>query len=161
MGSRVEKVGKNVEQASEMEQRGIEQGEQDAAEVGEIKSIIEGMDTDVDEDIVSAMEATREAAKSEGADHMNTETHGMLEQGYDVANEAINEGTDQSRRSRQSAADFSSIMGVSEFGSSTAEASAANAEAIAGQFDSHVENAQKGIEDSEDRFNELLEDILG
>lgn len=161
MGSRVEKVGKNVEQASEMEQRGIEQGEQDAAEVGEIKSIIEGMDTDVDEDIISAMEATREAAKSEGADHMNTETHSTLEQGYDVANEAIDEGTDQSQRSRQSAADFSSLTGVSEFGSSTAEESAANAESIAEQFDEHVENAQQGIEDSEERFNELLEDILG
>ena len=161
MGSRVEKVGKTVEQASQLEQRGIEQGERDASEVSEIKSVIEGMDTDVDEDIISAMEATREAAKSEGADHMNTETHSMLEEGYDVATDAINEGTDQSRKSHQAASEFSSITGISEFGSGTAEASSANAENIAGQFEEHVENAQKGIEDSEDRFNELLEDILG
>lgn len=161
MGSRVEKVGRTVEQASQLEQRGIEQGEQDASEVREIKSIIEGMDRDVDEDIVQAMEATREAAKGEGADHMRTETHSMLEEGYDVANEAISEGTEQSGKSRQAAADFSSLTGVSEFGSSTAKASSANAENIAEQFDQHVEDAHKGMEDAEDRYNELLDDILG
>lgn len=161
MGSRVEKVGKIVEQASELEQRGIEQGEKDTAEVSEIKSIIEGMEKDVDEDIVEAMDATREAAKSEGADHMRAETHGMLEEGYDVADEAITEGTEQSGKSRQTAADFSSMTGVSEFARNTAEASASNAENIAVQFDEHVEDAQRGMEESEDRYNELLDDILG
>lgn len=161
MGSRVEKVGQNVEKASEMEQRGLEQGEKDASEVKEIKSIIEGMDKDVDEDIVEAMDATREAAKSEGIDHMDSEVHGQLEEGYDVANEAINEGTEQAGKSRQAAADFSSISGVSEFGSSTAESSSSNAENIAEQFDEHVETAEQGIEDTEDRFSELEEDILG
>ena len=45
------------------------------------------MDRDVDEDIVEVMDVTREAAKSEGIDHMNSEVHGKLEEGYDVANE--------------------------------------------------------------------------
>lgn len=161
MGSRVEKVGKTVEKASQLETRGIEQGEKDASEVSEIKSIIEGMDTDVDEDIVEAMEATREAAKNEGADHMRTETHGMLEEGYDVADEAITEGTDQSGRSRQAAADFSSMSGVSEFGKGTSETSASTAEAIASQFDEHVSNAEHGMEEAEDRYQNLLDDILG
>ena len=92
---------------------------------------------------------------------MDSEVHGQLEEGYDVANEAINEGTEQGEKSRQAAADFSSLSDVSEFGSSTAESSAANAENIAEQFDEHVENAEQGIEDSEDRFSELEDDILG
>ena len=95
MGSRLEKVRQNVENASRIEQKGVEQGERDASEVREIKSIIEGMDRDVDDDIVEAMEATREAAKSEGADHMRTETHRTLESGYQVAQDAIQEGNDQ------------------------------------------------------------------
>lgn len=161
MGSRVEKVGKTVEQASELEQCGIEQGENDASEVSEIKSIIEGMDTDVDEDIVEAMEATREAAKNEGADHMRTETHEMLEEGYDVADDAITEGTDQSRKSTQAAEDFSGITGVSEFGRNTSENSSRSSENIAGQFDEHVEHAEGEMEESEDRYEDLLDDILG
>ena len=161
MGSRVEKVGQNVEKASEMEQQGLEQGEKDASEIREIKSIIEGMDKDVDEDILEAMDATREAAKSEGIDHMDSEVHGQLEQGYEVGEDAINEGSEQAEKSRQAATDFTSAGGVSEFGSSTAESSATGAEDIAEQFDEHVENAQQGIEDSEDRFKELEDDILG
>ena len=43
MGSRLEKVRQNVENASRIEQKGVEQGERDASEVREIKSIIEGM----------------------------------------------------------------------------------------------------------------------
>lgn len=161
MGSRVERVGQNVERAGEIERQGIEQGEKDAAEIREIKAILEGMDKDVDEDIVEAMDVTREAAKSEGIDHMDSEVHGKLEEGYEVANEAIREGSEQAEKSRQAAADFSSIGGVSEFGRSTAESSATGAEGIAEQFDEHVETAEQGIEDSEDRFKDLEDDILG
>lgn len=161
MGSIIEKVGKNVETAAQIEQRGIEESEKDAAEIREIKSIIEGMDRGVDEDILEAMDATREAAKSEGADHMRSEVHGTLEEGYNVANEAINEGTDQAGRSRKAASDFSSISGVSEFGRSAAESSSSNAENLANQFDSYVETAQENMEDAEDRYNDLLDDILG
>ncbi|MCI8736644.1 MAG: hypothetical protein HFI11_06630 [Lachnospiraceae bacterium] len=161
MGSRLEKVRQNVENASRIEQKGVEQGERDASEVREIKSIIEGMDRDVDDDIVEAMEATREAAKSEGADHMRTETHRTLESGYQVAQDAIQEGNDQAGRSRRAAADFSSVRGVSEFGSGTAESSAAKAENIADQFEGHAEQAKQEMEDTEDRYRNLLEDIMG
>ena len=161
MGSKIENVGQNVESASQIEQRGLEESERDASEIREIKSVIEGMDRGVDEDILEAMDATREAAKSEGADHMRTEVHGILEEGYDVANEAISEGTDQAARSRQAAADFASLGGISEFGRGTAETSSSNAENLAGQFENFAEQAQAGIEDSEDRYSDLLEDILG
>lgn len=161
MGSRLEKVRQNVEKASRIEQKGVEQGERDASEVREIKSIIEGMDRDVDDDIVEAMEATREAAKSEGADHMKAEAHRTLESGYEVANDAINEGTDQAGRSRKAAADFSSLRGVSEFGSKTAESSASRAENAAGEFEKNAEQAKQEMSDAEDRYNHLLEEIIG
>lgn len=161
MGSRVENVGKMVEQASQLEQSGIEQGEQDASEVGEIKAILEGMDTDVDEDIVEAMEATREAAQNEGAQHMQKETHGILEEGYEAAEEAIAEGMEQSEKSNQAAEEFSSVAGVSEFGSGAAETSSANAESIAEQFDEYAEDAQSEMAESEERYTNLLDEILG
>ena len=161
MGSRLEKVRNKAEKAYEVEQHGLEQGEQDTDEIREIKSIIEGMDKDVDEDIVKAMDATREAAKSEGIEHMETKVHKELETGYGIANEAIREGTDQMEKSRRAAADFASIKDVSEFGGSTAERSSSNAEKVVEQYESHIENAGQGIEDSEDRFKELEENILG
>lgn len=161
MGSKVEKVRQNVEKASQMEQKGVEQGEKDASEVREIKSIIEGMDRNVDDDIIEAMEATREAAKNEGANHMRTETHRMLESGYEIANDAIGEGTEQAEKSHRAAADFSSVRGVSEFGRSTAESSSSKAENIANQFEGHVEQAKQEMSATEDRYNHLLEDILG
>ena len=161
MGSRVENAGKMVEQASQLEQRGLEQGEQDASEVSEIKAIIEGMDPDVDEDIVEAMEATREAAKSEGAQHMEKEAHGLLEEGYEAASEAIGESIEQGEKSRQAAEEFSSVASVSEFGSSTAESSSANAESIAEQFEEYAQDAENEMAESEERYSTLLDEIMG
>lgn len=160
MGSRLERVSQNVEQAGSIEQRGLEQAEQDASEVSEVKSILEGINQDVDDDILSAIEATREAAKSEGSDHMSSEVHSTLEEGYDLAGEAMNEGTEQAANSRDAAAEFSAAAGASEFGSSTAENSASQAEGLAAEFDNQVETARQGMEEAEDRYGELLSEIL-
>ena len=81
MGSIFEKVKKNVEQAEQLEWRGLERAEQDAAEIREIKSIIGGMERDVDEDILQSIEAIKEAAKNEASDHMRGEVHNTLEEG--------------------------------------------------------------------------------
>lgn len=161
MGSILERVGQNVEKASEIQQQGLEKGEKDAQEIRELKSIIEGMDKGVDEDIVEAMDVVRESGKSEAMDDMNSDVHGTLEQGYDVGTEAVNEGTDQSDRSRQAAADFQSIAGVTEFGRSSAESSAAKAEDMAGQFSEYAEAAQQEMDSSEEHFRELADDIMG
>ncbi len=161
MGNKLENVKRNVETAESIEQRGLEQGEKDGSEVREIKSILEGMDKDVDEDILAAIGETREAAKSEAADHMNSEVHSTLEEGYQHANEAIQEGTDQAGRSRQSAAEFSRSAGVSEFGRSTAEQASSNAENIGQQFEQSAESAQRSMEDTESRFNNIRDEILG
>lgn len=161
MGSKLENVKKNVEKASEMEARGLEQGEKDSSEVKEIKSIIDGMDKEVDDEIVAGMEATKEAAKGEGAQHMESVVHGMLDEGYQVGGEAISEGTDQAGRSRQASADFKSVSGTSEFGRSTAESNAQQAENMATQFENLSDTAQQGIESTEDRYKNLLDEIRG
>lgn len=161
MGSKLEKLGKTVEKASEMQHRGLEQGEKAATEVQEIKAIIEAMDKDVDEDIGESIDATLEDAKNEGTDYMRSEVHGQLEKGYETAGEAIKEGTEQAETSRNAADSFSDISATSEFGRTTAENSATNAEKTAEQFEKNVENAEKEIEYTEDRYKKLEDDILG
>ena len=161
MGNILENVRKNVEKADELEQKGIEQGEKDAAEVKEIKSTIEGMDKSVDSDIIASMEDTKEAAKSEGAGHMESVVHSTLEEGYSAGNEAISEGTDQAGRSEQAAQTFETIAGSSEFGRSTAEASSQKAEEMASAFQESAETAKEGIDKSEDRYKNLMDEIRG
>ena len=160
MGSKVERVAQNVEKAKEIEAQGIEQAEKDASEISEVKGILEGMDKNVDEDILSAIEATREAAKSEGANHMQSDVHNTLEQGYNSANDAIQEGTEQSAKSREAASEFQSVSGASEFGRSTAESSASTAENVADQLDGHVETAQQDMNNAENNFQKLLDEII-
>ncbi len=161
MGNILENVRKNVEKADELEKKGLEQGEKDASEVKEIKSTIEGMDKGVDDDIIAAMESTKEAAKSEGAGHMESVVHGMLDEGYNAGNEAISEGTDQAGRSEQAAQTFESIAGMSEFGRSSAEAASNKAEEMASAFQESAETAKEGIDRTEDRYKNLLDEIRG
>ncbi len=161
MGAKLENVKKKVEQASRMEKDGLDDGEKDAQEIKEIKSILEGMDKDVDDDIVESMDMTREAAKGEGIEDMEKEVHSKLEAGYEVADDAIDEGTDQAARSRQAAKDFASVAGVSEFGRQTAEESEKSAEKMGGQFEKNANEAKTEMEKTEERFKQLEEEILG
>ena len=112
MGNRLEKVNRNVEQADQIQEQGLEEGRKDGREISEIKGILDSMDMDVDEDIVNTIRETREASKSEAAAHMDSEVHGTLEQGYQHANEAIQEGTEQSEKSRQAAQDWAAPRGA-------------------------------------------------
>lgn len=156
MGSIFEKVKKNVEQAEQLEWRGLERAEQDAAEIREIKSIIGGMERDVDEDILQSIEAIKEAAKNEASDHMRGEVHNTLEEGYRVADEAIKEGAQQREKSRRAASNFSSISSRSEYGRSTAESASQKAEDFSRQFEQQEKEARNNMETTEKEFNRML-----
>lgn len=160
MGSRLENVRKNVEQAERLEWRGLERAEQDAAEIREIKSVIGGMERDVDEDILQSIEATREAAKNEASDHMRGEVHNTLEEGYRAADEAINEGTQQKQKGRRAASDFSSISSRSEYGRSTAESASQKAENLSRQFEQQERQARNDMEAAEKEFNRRMAEIM-
>lgn len=161
MGSRLESNREQVEKASEIENKGLENAEKDAQEISEFAQVIEGMDKDVDEDILEAMEETENAARSEGAEHMESEVHGEIEDGYEIANDAISEANEQTAKSNEIASEFSSLSDITEFGSSTAEVSAENAENIGEQFNENAETAQEQMDDTEDRYQNFLEDIVG
>ena len=161
MGNRLEKVNRNVEKADQIQEQGLEEGRKDGREISEIKGILDSMDMDVDEDIVNTIRETREASKSEAAAHMDSEVHGTLEQGYQHANEAIQEGTEQSEKSRQAAQEFSRVSGVSEFGRGTAEQASSNAENLGAQFEQAADTAQSNMDQAEQEFSRLRDEILG
>ena len=161
MGNRLEKVNQNVETGNQIQERGLEQGRKDGSEISEIKGILNSMDMDVDEDILNAIRETREASKSEAAAHMDSEVHSTLEEGYQHSNEAVQEGTEQAEKSRQAAQEFSRVSGVSEFGRGTAEQASSNAENLGTQFEQAAETAQRNMEQSEQEFCRIRDEILG
>lgn len=159
MGTRLEQNRRKIEQANEIQERGLEQSREDSRQVQEVKGILESMPNELDDDIISAIEYARNAAKGEGSQHMRDVVHSQIEQGYNTANEAIIEANDQAQRSEQAAATFRQASGASEFGRSAAETSASGADGIATEFHEDAMNAQKQMEKTEQDFQTNLDEI--
>lgn len=159
MGTRLEQNKRKIEHANETQERGLEQGREDARQVQEVKGILESMPNELDDDILSAIEYARNAAKGEGSQHMRDVVHSQIEQGYNIANEAIIEADDQAQRSEQAASTFRQASGASEFGRSAAETSASGADSIAAEFHEGAMNAQRQMEKTEQDFQTNLDEI--
>lgn len=160
MGAKLENNKRNIERANEIQNEGIKKGQDDVRQVSEVKSILEGMPDLLDEDILGAIENTRDSAKSEGASHMQSEVHSFIETGYAQANEAIGEAVELAQNSRQASDLFRSISGVSEFGRGAADSSAGASDSIANEFESGAEMAKNVMEETEREFQSELNDIL-
>lgn len=159
MGTKLEQNRRRIEQANEVQERGLEQGREDARQVQEVKGILESMPNELDDDIMSAIEYARNAAKGEGSQHMRDVVHSQIEQGYNIANEAIIEANDQAQRSEQATTAFRDASNASEFGRSASESSAAGADSIASEFQEGAVNAQKQMEKTEQDFQTNLDEI--
>lgn len=161
MGSKLESNKSKVEGAQETQEKGLERASEDAEEVSEMKKILDSAPTEVDPDILEAYERTRDAVKSEASEDMESSAHSVLERGYEAANEAIQEATEQAGNSMEASNIFSELTGVGEFGRTAAESSAQSAEEIAGEFEANAEQASQTMEQSEDKYQQFLADILG
>ena len=82
MGKQSGECQKNTENAKEFETESVGTGRKRVEEVKEAEGISEGVKgLDVEQDILSAVEATTDAVKGDGTDHMKSEVHESLDDG--------------------------------------------------------------------------------
>ena len=129
MGSKLESVKERVNEAKEGHQEAIELGQRDAEDIANVKSILEGIPSDVDLDSAS-----------------------------DVANDASEEAQEQQGLSEQAASSFEQVSGSSEFGSS-ADGAADLAHQSAESFVEASDEAMESVEAAEAEFADQLAEI--
>lgn len=159
MGSRLESVNERVGEAKEVHTEAGELGERDAEDIANVKSILDGMPADVDDDIVDSIQEVHDSSISEASADMESTVRQTLDSGSDIASDASDEALEQQGLSEQAASQFEQISGSSEFGSS-AEGAADQAHQSADSFGEASEEAMETIEEAEARYSEQLAEIL-
>lgn len=159
MGNKLENVRRNLEGAKDMHAESLEKAREDADEMRDIRSMISEIPDDIDSDLIAQVEQVSESATSEGTSHMETEVHGILEKGSDMAEEVIDESDTQADLSEQAAGSFESISDT-RFGSRAADA-ASRAHDTAEQFNEASGEANESIRDTESTYEELLREVEG
>ena len=159
MGSRLESVNERVGEAKEVHTEAGELGERDAEDIANVKSILDGMPADVDDDIVDSIQEVHDSSISEASADMESTVRQTLDSGSDIATDASDEALEQQGLSEQAASQLEQISGSSEFGSS-AEGAADQAHQSADSFGEASEEAMETIEEAEARYSEQLAEIL-
>ncbi len=158
MGSKLEGVQGKVQEAKEGHAEAGELGRENADDIANVKSILDGMPSDVDDDITEAIQDVHDSSISEATADMEGNVRQTLDSASDIASDASEEAQEQQGLSEQAASQFEQIAGSSEFGSS-AEGAADQAHQSADSFGEASEEAMESIEEAEAEFNDLLAEI--
>ena len=159
MGNSLENVRKNTENAKEFETKALERGESVVEEVKEAEGILEGVKgLDVEQDILSAVEATTDAVKGDGTDHMKSEVHESLDDGSEKVDEVTDESQEQVELNNEAVSELDSIK---DYGSETAESAQVTAEDMSENFEDYHETAESDIEESEEEHVRHIDEIMG
>lgn len=159
MGNSLENVRKNTENAKEFETKALERGESVVEEVKEAEGILEGVKgLDVEQDILSAVEATTDAVKGDGADHMKSEVHESLDDGSEKVDEVTDESQEQVELNNEAVSELDSIK---DYGSETAESAKETAEDMSENFEDYQETAESDLEESEEEHERQIDEIMG
>lgn len=159
MGNSLENVRKNTENAKEFETKALERGESVVEEVKEAEGILEGVKgLDVEQDILSAVEATTDAVKGDGTDHMKSEVHEPLDAGSEKVDEVTDESQEQVELNNEAVSELDSIK---DYGSEAAESAKETAEDMSENFEDYQETAESDLEESEEEHERQIDEIMG
>ena len=84
MGSKLESVRERVREANETHREAMEMGQRDMEDISNVKSILDSMPSDVDDDIVEAIHDVHDSSISEATSDMESSVRGTLDSGSDI-----------------------------------------------------------------------------
>ena len=133
-------------------------GQRDVEDITNVKGILDSMPSDVDDDIVEAINDVHDSSISEATSDMESSVKQSLDSASDTATEASEEAQEQQGLSEQAASQFEQISGSSEFGGS-ADGAADLAHQSADSFGETSDEAMESIEEAEAEFSDQLAEI--
>lgn len=159
MGSKLESVRNNLEQAKDTQNRSLEMAQEDAGEMKEIRSLLSEIPRDIDSDLLEEVDSVSEASTNEGVAHMETDVHGVVDEGAEVAGEVSDVSREQEGLSRETEESFHNISDT-RFGGRGMEG-AERAGETAEAFSETDEEAQESVEETEENYEQLLREVQG
>ncbi len=161
MGSRKSGIFDKIEGGGQVGKEAIQEGERLEGEGNEVKSLLDSIDTSMDEDDVSALQDAEGGYSSDFQTAFQEEVETRAEQMREVETESIDESGEERDKVEDAADKFREMASVTDVGRGNAEGGADHMNQSAAEYEDYIAQANKIIEDTDSQVQALDDSISG
>ena len=159
MGKKLDSVKQKSNEGKETFRAGQELGKKAVSDTKQMKSLIDSLPTDVDDEIADAARAVSEGTKSDAEGYMKSEVNSKIEQGNKAMEASSKEASDQIRNNEQVMKTFEQMDGVGSFGRGARDTGRGNVERSTQEFNNMVSENDRSANEAKQEFERELSDI--
>lgn len=159
MGKKLDSVRQKSNEGKETFRAGQELGKKAISDTKQMKSLIDSLPTDVDDEIADAARAVSEGTKTDAEGYMKSEVNSKIEQGNKAMEASSKEASDQIRNNEQVMKTFEQMDGVGSFGRGARDTGRGNVERSTQEFNNMVSENDRSANEAKQEFERELSDI--
>ncbi len=161
MGKKIEKTSKISEKGdAKLKEQSVD-AKRTSSEVAKLKSFADTMATDVDDEVLNAMQEVKTSIKAEALNYMQTEVKNKLQEGKSFMENANKESSEQIQKNEQVKSVFAKMDSVGKFGKSTRESGKTKIDQSTSEFKKQISDNQSKVASAEKDYQKALSDISG
>lgn len=161
MGKKLEAVKQQSDKGKEVFKAGQELGKKAVSDTKQMKSLIDSLPTDVDEEIVEAAKAVEQGTKADAEGYMHSEVQSKVNEGSNKIQESSTQAKDQIRNNDQVMRTFAEMDGVGSFGKGARDTGRGNVERFTQEFNNAIAENDRSVTEAQQEFEKELSDISG
>ena len=161
MGKKLEAVKQQSDKGKEVFKAGQELGKKAVSDTKQMKSLIDSLPTDVDEEIVEAAKAVEQGTKADAEGYMHSEVQSKVNEGSNKIQESSTQAKDQIRNNDQVMRTFAEMDGVGSFGKGARDTGRGNVERSTQEFNNAIAENDRSVTEAQQEFEKELSDISG
>lgn len=159
MGKKLDAIKQKSAEGKETFRAGQELGKKAVSDTKQMKSLIDSLPTDVDDEIVDAAKAVSEGTKSDAENYMQSEVSSKVEAGKKSMDASSKAASDQVKNNEQVKATFERMDGVGSFGKGARDTGRGRIDQSTQEFNNAISENERDATVAEQEYQKELSDI--
>lgn len=159
MGKKLDAIKQKSAEGKETFRAGQELGKKAVSDTKQMKSLIDSLPTDVDDEIVDAAKAVSEGTKSDAENYMQSEVSSKVEAGKKSIDASSKAASDQVKNNEQVKATFERMDGVGSFGKGARDTGRGRIDQSTQEFNNAISENERDATAAEQEYQKELSDI--
>ncbi len=159
MGKKLDAIKQKSAEGKETFRAGQELGKKAVSDTKQMKSLIDSLPSDVDDEIVAAAKAVSDGTKADAENYMNSEVSQKVEAGKKTMEASSKDATDQIKNNEQVKATFERMDGIGSFGRGARDTGRGRIDQSTQEFNSAISENDRAATAAQQEFEKELNDI--
>jgi hypothetical protein len=159
MGKKLDSVKNKSREGGDSYKESGDLGKKTVSEVKQMKSLIDSLPSDVDDEITNAAHAVSEGTKSDATGYMQSDVSSKLESGRKQMEASSKEASDQIQNNEKVRQVFSQMDNIAGFGKNARSEGRASIDSANKSFDAVVQDNEAKTREAETAFKADLSEI--